>query len=137
MIVVEEELDSGLSNFRLFTGYFCLLWYFCILVAAYSGFFEILFNFRTRPILYKHKDVDNQQQQEEIDEENEFYEGVTILRPIKGIDPELYSCLESSFLQNYPLDKLQILFCIDDESDPSIPIIKNFFPNIHILMQTF
>ncbi|MCP8716193.1 MAG: hypothetical protein M5E90_02105 [Asgard group archaeon] len=133
MIVVEEELDSGLSNFRLFTGYFCLLWYFCILVAAYSGFFEILFNFRTRPILYKHKDVDNQQQQEEIDEENEFYEGVTILRPIKGIDPELYSCLESSFLQNYPLDKLQILFCIDDESDPSIPIIKKLlskYPHI-------
>ena len=137
MIIVEEEPEVGLSNFRLFTGYFCLLWYICILTAAYSGFFEILFSFRSRPILFKqtdeHTQQQQQQQQEEEEEDNDFFEGVTILRPIKGIDTELYSCLESSFNQNYPLDKLQILFCIDDESDPSIPIIKKLiskYPHI-------
>ncbi|KAG7665189.1 HSX11 [[Candida] subhashii] len=63
---------------------------------------------------------------EEINNNNvEEYEGVTIIRPIKGIDPELSSCLESSFCQNYPKDKLQILFCIDNPQDTPIPIIKH------------
>lgn len=60
-------------------------------------------------------------------------EGVTIIRPIKGIDPELSSCLESSFCQNYPHSKLQILFCIDNPNDPSIPIIETLiskYPSI-------
>ena len=92
-------------------------------MAAYSGFFEILFNFRNRPILHTKQQANHQNDPESDDEE--IYEGVTIIRPIKGIDPELTSCLESSFCQNYPRSKLQILFCVDDPNDPSIPIIQN------------
>ena len=91
-------------------------------MAAYSGFFEILFNFRNRPILHTKQQANHQNDPESDDEE--IYEGVTIIRPIKGIDPELISCLESSFCQNYPRSKLQILFCVDDPNDPSIPIIQ-------------
>lgn len=52
------------------------------------------------------------------------YEAVTIIRPIKGIDPELTSCLELSFLQEYPAQKVQILFCVQDTQDPAIPILQ-------------
>lgn len=51
-------------------------------------------------------------------------EPVTIIRPIKGIDPELISCLELSFLQKYPVSKLQILFCVFELDDPAIPILQ-------------
>jgi ceramide glucosyltransferase len=64
---------------------------------------------------------------------SDVLEGVTILRPIKGIDPELYSCLRSSFDQDYPTNKLQIIFCVDDPADPAIPIIKKLmleYPHI-------
>lgn len=83
-----------------------------ILVVAYIGFFEIILKFRkTRRKVDEIEDVD-------------AIEGVSILRPIKGIDPELYTCLESSFIQKYPERLIQILFCVDDPEDQSIPIIK-------------
>lgn len=52
------------------------------------------------------------------------FEGVSILRPLKGIDPQMDWCLESSFKQNYPHDKLEIIFCVQSESDPAIPIVR-------------
>lgn len=53
------------------------------------------------------------------------FEGVTILRPLKGIDPQMDWCLESSFKQNYPRDKLEIIFCVQSQADPAIPIVQN------------
>lgn len=93
-----------------------LLWYVVILFIAYNGVYEILKNYRRK----KYMTVDH-------------FEPVTILRPIKGIDPELESCLESSFLQNYPPELIEIIFCVDEATDPSIPIIQkliNTYPNI-------
>lgn len=95
-----------ISGLRYALAVFLLVWYAVILVVAYNGFLCILRKFRLPPTstLGTAKPV-------------------TIIRPIKGIDPELSSCLESSFLQNYP-GPIQILFCIDDPSDVSIPVIK-------------
>ncbi|CAI5759601.1 unnamed protein product [Candida verbasci] len=115
-------MDKEVSIIRLIIGWVCLIWYLVILIVAYSGFVEILIKFRKRSII-KSKQV--------VKDDN--LEGVTILRPIKGIDPELKSCLESSFCQNYPRDKIQILFCIEDPNDLSIPIIEsliNKYPTI-------
>ncbi|RLV93217.1 Ceramide glucosyltransferase [Spathaspora sp. JA1] len=112
------------SYFRIITSYIFLIWYLFIILIAYLGFVEILLKFRKRRILWK-------KAQDKPD--NDQYEGVTIIRPIKGIDPELSSCLESSFCQTYPNSKLQILFCLDDPLDPAIPIIKQLikkYPNI-------
>lgn len=94
---------------RICSGYFFLIWYVAIVGVAYNGFFEILLKFRKRPILPVSDDK---------------LEGVTVIRPIKGIDPELSSCLESSFCQSYPREKLQILFCVNSPTDPSILIIR-------------
>ncbi|KAI5479554.1 glycosyltransferase family 21 protein [Pseudohyphozyma bogoriensis] len=48
--------------------------------------------------------------------------GVSILRPLRGLDCNLYENLESSFLQLYP--KFEIIFSVADEADPSIPIVQ-------------
>lgn len=117
-----------LSYSRIASSVFCLIWYFAMVAAGYIGFVEIMWKFKSRPKLDK-------------DDSRKEYEGVTILRPIKGIDPELLSCLESSFCQDYPHNKLQILFCVDDPSDALIPLIKKLiskYPTIdsEILIST-
>lgn len=50
--------------------------------------------------------------------------GVTILRPLKGIDAEMETCLRSSFEQDYPKDKLEIIFCVQSASDASIGVVR-------------
>lgn len=52
-------------------------------------------------------------------------EPVLIIRPLKGIEPEMYTCLESSFRQDYPVAKFEILFCVDDRDDPAIPVVQS------------
>ena len=49
---------------------------------------------------------------------------VTIIRPITGLEPNLYECLASSFQQSYPKSKLTIYFCISSRSEPSLPILE-------------
>lgn len=90
-------------------AWFLLTWYAVILVVAVLGFICILVIFPRPPL--PNGNIND-------------LEPVTIIRPIKGIDPELTSCLELSFLQNYPRSKLQILFCVYESSDPAIPILK-------------
>ncbi|KAG4301206.1 hypothetical protein PCANB_002482 [Pneumocystis canis] len=48
--------------------------------------------------------------------------GVSILRPLKGLDSRLYDCLESAFLQEYP--KFEIILSIADETDPAVDVAK-------------
>lgn len=64
-------------------------------------------------------------------------EPVTIIRPIKGIDPELESCLALSFLQHFPRDKLQVIFCVDSDADPALPVLEKLrrtFPETDCLI---
>lgn len=69
--------------------------------------------------------------QKELEREiNDFdLEGVTILRPLKGIDPQMDWCLEASFRQDYPSDKLEIIFCAQSATDPAVPIVKKLIAN--------
>ncbi|KAK3171543.1 hypothetical protein OEA41_003627 [Lepraria neglecta] len=50
---------------------------------------------------------------------------VTIIRPIKGIEPYLYECLASTFHQTYPRERLTIYFCISSRNDPSLTILEH------------
>lgn len=45
---------------------------------------------------------------------------VTIIRPLKGIDPLLYDCLRASFLQTYPFE---LIFCVASADDPACQVV--------------
>jgi ceramide glucosyltransferase len=48
--------------------------------------------------------------------------GVTILRPLKGIDNSLVDNLASSFRQRYA--KFEIILSVADEDDPAIDVVR-------------
>jgi ceramide glucosyltransferase len=57
--------------------------------------------------------------------------GVSILRPLKGLDQQLEECLESAFRQNYP--QFEILLSVADEQDPAGQVAREMiakYPNI-------
>jgi ceramide glucosyltransferase len=49
--------------------------------------------------------------------------GVSILRPLKGLDTNLYENLESTFTQQYP--NYEILFSVADEDDQALPVVRD------------
>lgn len=58
--------------------------------------------------------------------------GVSILRPLKGLDTNLYENLESTFRQEYPV--YEILFSVADENDQALTIVYSLlekYPNIN------
>ncbi|KAF8898915.1 glycosyltransferase family 21 protein [Infundibulicybe gibba] len=48
--------------------------------------------------------------------------GVSILRPLKGLDTNLYENLESTFTQEYP--NYEVLLSVADGSDQALPVIR-------------
>lgn len=47
-----------------------------------------------------------------------------MIRPCKGLEPQLYECLAATFHQTYPPSKLTIRFCISSRNDPAYPILE-------------
>ncbi|TPX08259.1 uncharacterized protein E0L32_001845 [Thyridium curvatum] len=66
---------------------------------------------------------------------------ITIIRPVKGLEPGLYDCLASTFRQVYPRQKLSLRLCVASPDDPAIPTIKRViadFPGLdsRLLIET-
>ena len=57
--------------------------------------------------------------------------GVTIIRPLCGLDNNLYNALEAAMKLDYP--KYQVLFALQDEQDEALPVvhmIMDKYPNV-------
>jgi len=59
--------------------------------------------------------------------------GVTILKPLRGAEPETYACLRSFCDQTYP--KFQIVFGVCDSADPALDVVARLqaeFPRLDL-----
>jgi ceramide glucosyltransferase len=64
-----------------------------------------------------------------------FAPPVSILKPLKGTDPEMYENFRSHCLQDYP--EYEIIFAISDPNDPAIEVVRRLqsdFPQVPILL---
>ena len=67
-----------------------------------------------------------------------FYPAVTVLKPVKGVDPEMYAAFASHCRQDYP-GEVEILFGAGSMDDPAVELIQRLqkeFPerNIRLLL---
>jgi ceramide glucosyltransferase len=51
-----------------------------------------------------------------------FQPGVSVLKPVRGIDPDMLAALRSHVVQDYP--SFEVLFGVHDERDPALPEIR-------------
>ncbi len=52
----------------------------------------------------------------------QFHPGVSVLKPVRGIDPDMLTALRSQVVQDYPV--FEVLFGVHDENDASLPEIR-------------
>lgn len=58
--------------------------------------------------------------------------GVSILRPLRGLDPNLYENLETTFKQDYP--NYEIIFSVKDEDDAALGVVHQLiarYPHVN------
>ena len=60
--------------------------------------------------------------------------GVSILRPLKGLDTNLFENLESTFTQDYPRSKFEVLLSVADADDQALGVVRSLlekYPDVN------
>ncbi|KAG8627754.1 hypothetical protein KVT40_003627 [Elsinoe batatas] len=120
--------DDGPSAVIWLAAIICLIWYTAVLLVSATGYTQ-LWRYYSTPL---------QKSKSSSDSDAPL---VTIIRPVKGLEPNLYECLASTFYQDYHRSKANIAFCVSDPDDPSLPILEQLlkdFPghDVQILVET-
>ena len=111
---------ESISLFRLILSLVCLLLYIIVCTVGLVGSFTIYTRYSK-----------SRGNRESLLPPSPPLPGVSILRPLKGLDPQLEECLDSAFRQNYP--QFEILLSVADERDPATEVARellNQYPNV-------
>ncbi|KAK9370944.1 glycosyl transferase family 21-domain-containing protein [Lipomyces kononenkoae] len=120
IIELARSLAAALAKIFpvVLVSWFCFVWLVCLI-----GYYQLWTKFtRNYPSKSSHRGSDAP--------------GVSILRPLKGIDTEFEACISSAFEQDYP--KFEVLLCVDDPTDAAIPIVRKVMARYpHVPSQLF
>ncbi|KAH9208569.1 hypothetical protein DL95DRAFT_37577 [Leptodontidium sp. 2 PMI_412] len=105
----EYAIPSWLLGISLVAG----TWFFFIVLVQAIGFTQLYRYYSSKPKPAVSPSL-----------KLEHIPHITILRPVKGLEPQLYECLASTFHQTYPRQKLTIYFCIGSSVDPAFPVLE-------------
>lgn len=75
--------------------------------------------------------ADSEQRTKSLESEQDF--SVSIMKPLKGSDPEMYDCFRSHCLQSY--ESFEIIFGVSEADDPAIELVEQLraeFPDREI-----
>ncbi|KAF1817545.1 ceramide glucosyltransferase-like protein [Eremomyces bilateralis CBS 781.70] len=100
----------------------CLLWYIVVALICTIGFVQLQRHYSRRP--KPPRCIQTNVPRPPRPPQPPQPPHITIIRPVKGYEPKLYSCLASTFRQTYPRNSLTICFCVESKEDPSFPILQ-------------
>ncbi|EKD19492.1 uncharacterized protein L3040_002631 [Drepanopeziza brunnea f. sp. 'multigermtubi'] len=106
---MENEISLALFGVASAGG----IWFLFIVVVQAIGTLQLYRRYSARPIpaVSPTQNID-------------YVPHITILRPVKGLEPQLYECLAATFHQTYPLERLTIYFCVASSADPAYPVLQ-------------
>ncbi|PYH88981.1 hypothetical protein BO71DRAFT_364355 [Aspergillus ellipticus CBS 707.79] len=105
------EAGHGGVPVALVAGWVALIWYTVVVVVCMLGYSQLWRHYLQTPRKSSSAAATNAPH-------------VTAIRPVKGLEPNLYECLASTFHQDYPVDKLTVCFCVSSRRDPAYPTLQ-------------
>ncbi|EEP78987.1 hypothetical protein UREG_03833 [Uncinocarpus reesii 1704] len=102
------------QTWALVAGCVAIVWYLVVTLVCWIGYFQLQRYYSKAPQKALSTTVLSPSK----------LPHVTIIRPVKGLEPFLYDCLAASLRQDYPCDKLTVYFCVSSTQDPAYPVLK-------------
>lgn len=118
-----DARTDHVSMVRFYVALVCLIWFVIVWIVCAIGFTQLFRYYSKRPRSATCLSAAN---------ENDVPH-VTIIRPVKGLEPRLYECLAATFRQTYPSGKIHNVLCVSERDDPAMPILEKLikdFPDV-------
>ncbi|KAL4868547.1 hypothetical protein BDV12DRAFT_169647 [Aspergillus spectabilis] len=115
-----SAIHHGGFQWSVALGWIGLIWYSTVMTVCALGYYKLWKRCLRRP-------------QKSYSATAPHAPHVTVIRPIKGLEPNLYDCLASTFRQEYPRDKLTVCLCVSSRSDPAYATLEKLvgdFPRV-------